>query len=114
MVIGLFATPDAAGQCLTNLEEADFQPRDISVVMKSAKEAADLAIVSGSLSGLSIEGLAAQLTHLGLPADAVNAYRDGIARGGVFVAVAAGAATTAAKEMLEDAGARDVRVIGSA
>jgi hypothetical protein len=114
MVIGLFPSADAAGQCITNLEEADFSPGAISIVMRTAREAADLADVSGPLAGTRVDQLAARLTALGLPPSAAAAYEDGIQRGGVFIAVAAGAASAAAREMLQDARATDVREIGPA
>jgi hypothetical protein len=112
VVIGLFPTPDAAGQCITNLEEADFRPEAISVVMRTPQEAAQLANVSGRLTGVSVADLPRHLIDLGLAREAATAYADGVRRGGVFLAVAAGPASDAAKEMFQDARAQDIRIVG--
>lgn len=112
MVIGLFANPDLAGQCLSNLEEADFAPRSISVVMKTRQEVEQLADVSGPLNGISPDDLVTRLVQAGLSATDAAAYRDAVLRGGVFVAVNPGHAQDAAKEMLGDAQGQNIRVVG--
>jgi hypothetical protein len=113
MVIGLFPSADAAGMCVTNLEEEDFSRRDISVVMQTPRAAADLANVSGPLNGLTVDALVERLIGLGLAPDVAGSYRDGIRRGGVFVAVAAGDASDAAKETFADFQGQQVRVVGT-
>lgn len=114
MVIGLFPTADAAGMCLSNLEEADFSPKDISVVMKTKEDVERLAKTSGAWNGISTDELAARLTRAGVAPTEVNAYRDSVLHGGVFVGIAAGDASQAAKEMLDDARAQDVRIVPEA
>ena len=102
MVIGLFTSPLEAATCLSNLAEAGFGPRDLSVVMNTRGEADAIARASGPLHGISPDELVARLTGRGVaPADAAQ-YRDGIRRGGVFIAVSAEDADAAAAEMLRD------------
>ncbi|HVC34353.1 MAG TPA: hypothetical protein VNL16_12655 [Chloroflexota bacterium] len=112
MVTGLFANANHAAVCLSNLEEADFGPPDLSVVMKTPRDAAALAQVSGALAFLPPDQLATALIARGLDPASAAAYVQGIASGEVFIAVSAGADTDdAAKEMLADHGAREVRVV---
>lgn len=113
MVIGLLPNADIAGECLSNLEEADFAPKDLSVVMKTPSAARDLARVSGSLNALTPDDLARRLEAAGLSAADASAYRDRVLQGNVFIAIDAGDASDAAKEMLADARAEQVRVVGS-
>lgn len=113
IVIGLFPNADLAGQCLTNLEEADFGPHDLSVVMKTRQEVKDLADVSGVLNQASPEGLARALERAGLSPSEARDYRDAVRSGDVFIAVRAGDASDAAREMLADARARMIRVLGT-
>lgn len=113
MVIGLFPNADIAGECLSNLEEADFAPKDISVVMKTPGAAKDLANVSGSLNAIAPDDLARRLEAAGLSAADASGYRDRVLQGDVFVAIDAGDATDAAKEMLADSRAQRVRVVGA-
>lgn len=112
MVIGLFSNPDLAGQCLSNLEEADFAPKSISVVMKTRQEVERLADVSGPLNGISPDDLVRRLAARGLSPTDAAAYRDAVLQGSVFVAVSAGHAEDAAKEMLADAQGQNIRVVG--
>jgi hypothetical protein len=112
VVIGLFPDADLAGECLSNLEEADFAPEDLSVVMRTRAEVERLASVSGPLNGISPDDLADRLRELGLSASDAAAYRDGVLGGRVFVAVDAGDAADAAKEMLADARAERIRAVG--
>ncbi len=114
MIIGLFATPSQASLCLDNLAEADFRPSDISLVMRTRRDMEELADASGPLTGLSPEDLYGRLVNLGLsPADAAM-YRDGVLQGGVFVALSGAAPDAVAAEMLGDAHARAIRVVGKA
>jgi hypothetical protein len=111
VVIGLFSSPNHAAVCLSNLAEADFHSQDLSVVMRTPSEARNLAEASGRLSAIPAADLLQALIELGVsPADAA-AYRDGVLQGGVFLAVDAAGADDVAKEMLEDHGAQNVRVL---
>lgn len=111
MVIGLFPSADRAGECLSNLEEADFAPRSLSVVMRTRAEGNALANVSGALNGITPDDLARRLQAAGLSAADAASYRDGVLAGGVFVAVEAGDAEDAAREMLRDAQAQAIRTL---
>ena len=109
MVIGLFTSLDHAAVCLSNLAEADFAPKDISLIMKTPSAAHALAKTSGRLNSVAVADLPKTLVKLGLsPADA-ETYRDGVVRGGAFIAIAAPDADDAAKEMLQDHQAEKVR-----
>jgi hypothetical protein len=111
MVIGLFSSPVEAATCLSNLAEADFGERDISIVMNAPGEVAAIARAAGPLNGISPDALAARLTSHGMrPADAA-VYREAVRRGGVLIAVSAANADGIAAEMLRDHNAQNVRTI---
>ena len=114
MVIGLFASPSRAALCLSNLAEADFRPPDISLVMRTRREVEELANVSGPLSGLSPANLHGRLVRLGLSPAEAAVYRDGVLQGGVFIALSGTVPDSVAAEMLGDAEAQSIRVVGKA
>jgi hypothetical protein len=111
VVIGLFSSPDHAAVCLSNLAEADFSSKDISVVMQTPSEARGLANTTGRLNANPVADLPRALIELGVPPADAAAYHDGVMQGGVFMAVDAAGADDVAREMLEDHGARNVRVV---
>jgi hypothetical protein len=111
MVIGFFPTPDHAAVCLSNLAEEGFAPGDISIIMKTPGAAAALAETSGRLNAVPVASLPAALVDLGLTLADAQAYRDGVERGGVFIAVAAPDADDAAKETLQDHQAERIRIV---
>jgi hypothetical protein len=113
-VIGLFANPSQAALCLSNLAEADFRPPDISLVMRTRREVEELADISGPLTGLSPGDLHDRLVRLGLSLAEAAVYRDGVLQGGVFVALSGTVPDSVAAEMLGDAAAQGIRVVGKA
>ena len=112
MVIGLFANPNHAAVCLSNLAEEDFSPSGISVIMKTPTEAASISRSSGPLTGLTPDNLVTWLSQHGLTLADAEVYRQGVASGGVFLAVLAGDASAAAQETLHDHNAQAVRMVG--
>jgi hypothetical protein len=114
VVIGLFSSPDHAAVCLSNLAEADFSAKDLSVVMKTPSEARNFAETSGRLNAVPAADLPRDLIELGVSSADAMAYRDGILQGGVFVAVDAAGADDVAQEMLKDHGAQNIRMLPGA
>ncbi len=111
IVIGLFPTASDAALGLNNLAEAEFDFRGVSLVMNSPREVEALAEASGPLNGLPLEQLPGRLATMGLASSDAAGYRDGVAAGGVFIAVDAPVGAEAAAEILKDANARDIRII---
>src|SRR5436853_56166 len=111
MVIGFFPSPNHAAVCLSNLAEEGFAPGDMSIIMANPVAANALAKTSGRLNAASVADLVATLVDLGLTSADAQAYRDGVQRGGVFIAVAAPQADDAAKETLQDHQAEGVRIV---
>lgn len=114
MVIGLFPSANHAAVCLSNLAEAEFPNRDISVVAQGAYSANELARVTGPLQGLSADDLGRRLRALGLAPAAADVYVEGVRRGEVFLAVSAEGADEAAAEILQDHGAENIQEVGKA
>lgn len=111
MVIGLFARADEAAECLSNLMEEDFGRADLSVIMRTPDEARAIADLAGVWNAVTPDELGRQLARRGLPPGVVQAYQEGLRRGGVVIAVQAGDAAAAAQETLGDHHATNVRVI---
>lgn len=111
LVIGLLPNADRASLCLSNLAEADFEPNAISLVLKRPSDVATLANVSGPWNAIEVGTLVAKLTGSGLTASAATVYREGVLHGEVFIAINAGEATEAAREMLADHAARAITTL---
>ena len=114
VVIGLLPSANAASVCLSNLAEEGFEPAAISVATKTPRDATALADAAGPLTALPPDELSKRLTQRGLSPAEAEAYRDGILKGEVFLAVSAGAADDAARETLGDHGGRLVRLLPDA
>ncbi len=85
MVIGAMPVMSAKG-AISYLEKADFNPGEISVVGSDEKEIAEIADVSGPLTG-TIDNVEEKLTDLGMPPEYVEAYREIVYSGEVLVAI---------------------------
>ncbi len=111
MVLGLFSTASEAALCLDNLAEADFDSHDISLVMKTRQDVDKIARVSGALTGLAPDELAARLVGFGLPAERAETYKAGVLNGEVFIAITPPSGEDSAAEMLKDANAEAIQIL---
>ncbi len=112
VVIALFPNSDQASQGLNNLSEAGFGPPAISLVMRRPEDVDALADASGPLNKLPLDQLPERLHSLGLPEKDALSYRDGVLRGGVFIAVSTPRGSeAAAQEILADADATSIRLL---
>jgi hypothetical protein len=112
LVIGILPTPGDVALCLDNLAEAEYSPKDISLVMRSRQDVEKLAAVSGALTGLALGALPVRLSELGLSSQEVAGYQNSVLSGGAIVAVEAPTGSEdAAAEIIADAHGRDIRVL---
>jgi uncharacterized protein YajQ (UPF0234 family) len=113
MIIGIFTQVDDAEICLNNLAEADFQPQNISVVMKDPEEVEKISDTSGELNKLSVDELIDRLIKLGLPKKNAKRFKDMIEAGGVFISVSTANANEekAVKEILKDQNGKLIKKI---
>jgi hypothetical protein len=87
MIISIFTQTDHAEGALTNLLEADFQAKDISIVMKTDEEAQAISNTYGPLTGTPIDELDNRLTTLGLSQKDALQYQDMVRKGKVLIAI---------------------------
>lgn len=113
MIIGIFTQVDDAEICLNNLAEADFQPKNISVVMKDPEEAKKISDTSGEFTELSTDELIDRLIKLGLSKKNAKRYKDTLEGGGVFIAVSTANKNEekAVKEILKDQNGKLIKKI---
>lgn len=110
MVIGLFAKPSDAEGCLTNVTEADFKPKDISVIAQEKDILDALGEFSGSLSGSTFDELPEKFASLGLSKQQYTVYLEKINKGYILIGISTRDDTTIlAKEMLQDAHAENIQ-----
>lgn len=103
MVIGAFGNSSDAEVCLTNLAEAGFTPRTISVVAQDPAFAATLSHAKGPLHARPIERVWVALRAIGVPEATLSIYAGALAAGGVLIALTVPSAISpVAQEMLTD------------
>jgi hypothetical protein len=114
IVLGLLESPVVAARCLNNLAEADFGSKVVSAIAATAEQSRQIAEPSGPLAGTAAEALSSRLSALGVAPSQAVAYQRAVRDGRVLVAVSAadGDEARAAAEMLGDAKATDVEVVG--
>lgn len=111
MVIGLL-TVDDAQVAVSNLEEADFDPANISVVAGDADTLAGFSDISGPLTGIFDEHLEKKLRDYRIDDARIENYRQELAAGNVLLAVSGqDEKDDVIKEMLSDHSAREIKVI---
>ena len=111
MIISIFTQTDDAEGALNNLAETDFEPKNISVLMKTKEEAQAISDTSGVLTGTSIDELAEKLIKLGLPEKNAKKYEDAVRKGAVLIAVSTGSKDeeAAVRETLKDANGKLIK-----
>ncbi len=112
MVIGIVPNSSRAESLLNNLDEADFKPSTVSVVMNDVAQRNQIAKDTGPLKGVTLPKLSAKLVKLGLSSADAQAFTNAVQQGQVLVAIAAPQGSQqAAAEMLSDADATLTRTI---
>lgn len=112
MVIGIVLKSSTAETLLNNLSEADFDLKDVSVVMKDVKTRDAIAKDAGPFKGLALADLVNRLVQVGLSKPDAQKYADAIAQGKVLIAIATPRESeSAAAEMLQDASAELIKAV---
>ncbi len=112
MVIGIISKSSTAETLLNNLAEADFDLKDVSVVMKDMKTRNAIAKDAGPFKGLAVSDLNKRLAQVGLSKQDVQTFSDAVTQGKVLIAVACPKESeSAAGEMLKDAFAEFIKVV---
>ncbi len=112
MVIGIIPSTSSVETLLNNLSEADFDLKDVSVILKDQKLRNKIAQDAGPFKGATAATLAARLTKLGLSKQDAQAYVDAVNNGEAFVAIAPPPESQqAAQEMLNDYQPQLVKVL---
>lgn len=110
MVIGLLTDAFAAETLLNNLAEAEFNPADVSVLMRDAQQRAAIADDAGPLKGTDWRELADRLAEIGLARREAKQYAEAVDHGQVLIAIATSKRTEpVAREMLQDHAAQLIR-----
>ena len=110
MIIGLLPDAAATEALLSNLAEAEFDLRTVSVIMRDAQQRAAIAKEAGPLKGINVTELAQHLTQAGLSQHEADAYAAAVQQGKVFVAIdVPKSLEAAAREMLSDHAAQLIR-----
>jgi hypothetical protein len=109
MILGIIPDASTAEILLNNLSEAEFDLKDISVIMRDARLRKKIAKDSGPLKGVHYNQIAARLAQAGLDAQDAQRYQEAVAQGKVLVAMESPAnAAEAAKEMFTDQSGENV------
>lgn len=113
MVIGIISKSSTAETLLNNLSEADFDLKDVSVVMKDTKTRDAIAKDAGPFKGVAVADLNKRLAQVGLSKQDVQTYSDAVTQGKILIAVAcAKESESAAGEMLKDMSAEFIKAVG--
>ncbi len=103
MIIGIIPDASTAEILLNNLSEADFNLKDVSLVMQDQKLRDKIAKDTGPLKGVRSDQVYATLVRAGLSGPDAQVYQDAVALGKVLAAMKTTPATVAAaKEMFAD------------
>jgi len=103
MLIAILPNSSNTETLLNNLSEADFDPAQVSVVMRDPRLRDAIAKDAGPLKGANLDNLASRLAGAGLPQAENKAYLDAVMQGKVLVAIVTPPESEpAAKEMLQD------------
>ncbi len=114
MVIGIIPDASTAEILLNNLSEAEFNLKDVSVIMRDVKQRNAISKDQGPLKGASYDQVAARLAQAGLNMDEARQYQDAVAQGKVLVVMQTTPDTTAAAaEMFTDQSGEMVKEINN-
>ena len=87
MIIGIVSKSSTAETLLNNLLEADFDLKDVSVIMKDVKTRDAIAQDAGLLKGLVIADLDKRLAQVGLSKRDIKNYSGAVTQGKVLIVV---------------------------
>lgn len=112
MIVGIISSSAHAETLLNNLSEADFNLKDVSVIMRDQKTRDAIARDAGPFKGLAPADLTRKLGQVGLANQEVKQCADAVTQGKVLIVMSPPpAAEAAAAEMLKDASAEFVKVV---
>lgn len=112
MVIGILLKSAHAEMLLSNLAEADFDLKDVSVIMHDQKARDAIAKDDGPFKGIVPSNLGDKLSHVGLSKQDVKICTDAVNQGKVLVGIAcAQESESAAAEMFKDHSAEFIKVV---
>jgi hypothetical protein len=110
MFIAILPNTSSTETLLNNLSEADFDLKQVSVVMRDLKQRKAVAKDTGPLKGANLNNLAARLAQAGLSQPDAQPYVDAVTQGKVLVAMMAPSGSeAAAQEMLQDHSAQMIK-----
>ena len=106
MILAILSDPSKAETLLNNLSEADFDLKDVSVLMKDVKLRNQIARDAGPLKGILPETLSESLAKAGVSGQNVQHCTDAISRDKPVVAMKVDPKfESAAREMFQDVSA---------
>ncbi len=112
MIAGVITKSSTAESLLNNLSEADFDLKQISVIMRDVKLRTAIADDAGSLKGVSLTALPKRLAELGLAEAEIKTCTDAVAHDKVLVVIACPLqAEQTAADMLKDMSAEFIKVV---
>jgi hypothetical protein len=112
LVIGILLKSAHAEVLLSNLAEADFDLKDVSVIMRDIKARNAIAKDAGPFKGIAPSDLSAKLAHFGLSEQDVKVCTDAVSQGKVLVGITcAQASESAAVEMFKDHSAEFIKAV---
>ena len=85
IVLGILPDSASAETALNNLSEADFDEKDISVVMQNEATARNLADDTGPLKGITAENIKKKLNSFGISDSQYTAYQSSLQQGKVLI-----------------------------
>jgi hypothetical protein len=110
MILAILSKPSDAESLLNNLSEADFDLKDVSVIMQDVGQRNLIAKDVGPLQGMQAAKIHDALAQAGVSQDAARRCSDAVASGKVLVAMKVDdKLQKAATEMFTDASAEIIK-----
>ncbi|GEM_PF-3172533 len=112
VLIGIVSDVSGMETLLNNLVEADFNEKDISVIMQDQKKARAYAKDTGPLKGVSLDRLDIKLHQLHIPQEKISKYTEMLKKDAALIAITVDAeAQDAAEEMLRDYFIQQIEIV---
>ncbi len=112
MVLGIFDTISHAETALNNLIEAEFEPKDISVVTNNPSQTKLLGDFSGRIMKQSSGKLTQQLKKCGISEQDAKEYNTYVNNGGILITIEGSKESEdVASEMLKDHQAQYIKIM---
>jgi hypothetical protein len=109
MILAILPDPSKAESLLNNLSEADFDPKDVSIIMKNTALKKKIAPDAGPLKGVMAAQLSGALQKAGISQDQIQRCEAAVAQGKAVVAMKVDPKyEAAARQMFEDVSAEIV------